>query len=212
MKIWHTRRLNSSCRKSSCMACSFFFFFLRKIYRPYFFCFGISCGCLSERVFSAHRTPGRDAGRAVRNTRYVRGPSGLRHAGPQYKLSPGRIKTHSQPRINTDSLSGALDLREEREICSVLFQWVLAAIESAVWKSDVYLTIRMPELRLIKGGMSSSYAALTPFASPLQPENNQGYLRINPEHLATFVAAWEEGKEMQIPHELVCVPVTLQKI
>lgn len=109
MKIWNTRLLNSSFTKSSCMACSFFIFYLQKSYIPYFcFCFNISCGCLSERVFRAHRKPERDAGRAVRDMRYIRGPSGLRCAGPQYKLSPGRIKTHSQPRINTDSRQGLL--------------------------------------------------------------------------------------------------------
>ena len=54
--------------------------------------------------------------------------------------------------------------------------------------------------------MSSSYAAFTPVASPLQPKNNQGYLHINPEHLASFAAAWEKGKEMQIPHKLVFQP------
>lgn len=47
----------------------------------------------------------------------------------------------------------------------------------------------MPELCLIKGAMSSSYAARTPAGSPLQPENNQDYLHINPGHLATFAAA-----------------------
>lgn len=60
--------------------------------------------------------------------------------------------------------------------------------------------------------MSSSYAALTPVASPLQPENNQGYLHTNPEHLATFAAAWERGKEMQIPHVSLCFSHTTEDL
>lgn len=60
--------------------------------------------------------------------------------------------------------------------------------------------------------MSSSYAALTPVASPLQSEKNQGYLHINPEHLATFAAAWKKAKEMHILRKLVCVSATLKKV
>lgn len=64
----------------------------------------------------------------------------------------------------------------------------------------------MPELCLIKGAMSSSYAALTPAGSPLQPENNQDYLHIIPEHLATLLQQERKGKERQIPHKLVFQP------
>lgn len=57
----------------------------------------------------------------------------------------------------------------------------------------------MPELCLIKGAVSSSYAALTPAGSPLQPENNQDYLHINPEHLATLLHQERKGKKGKFP-------------
>lgn len=71
-----------------------------------------------DRVCSAHCKPKRNTYGAVKEIRYVRG---LRRAGLQCKLSPGRIKTRSQPRISTDSCQGLLIWEKRRKFaCAVL--------------------------------------------------------------------------------------------
>lgn len=92
----------------------FSFFPKEKLYSIYF-CFNISCGSQSERVFNAHCKPKRNTPRAAKEIRYIRGLWGLHSAGLQYKLSLGWIKTISQPRINTDSCQGLLIWEKRRK-------------------------------------------------------------------------------------------------
>lgn len=66
---------------------------------------------------------------------YIRGLRGSHWAGLQYKLSPRRIKTISQPGINTDSCQGLLIWEKRRKfMCAVLVSFTSSINHSLkVW-------------------------------------------------------------------------------
>lgn len=204
MKTRNTPSSTSSCGKSSCLACSFFF----PEEKLYIFLVRYLQGPQPDRLFTAHCKPKRNTYGAVKEIRYIRG---LRRAGLQCKLSPGRIKTLSQPRISTDSCQGLLIWEKRRKFaCAVLVSfssyinhsltiWCVSNHQHA-WTA---LDKRGNELQLC-----SSRSHCFSSATRAQP----GLLEYKSWAFGTSCCRLKKGGKVQVPRELVCVLATLQKI